>query len=310
MTRLHLLRRSLGQGRLVAVLLAVVAGLAAAYVVAVPRHASTAVDAALGDAVDAANVRAREVGLSVNPRAAAGPSLAEQPRPGAAPPFDRVDRAVRQVAGPDVQPLLAEPSWAAQSEPLRLTRRRRLRAEPRHHPGRAPGAVGAGRVGCGGSPGPHRAPPPRSRSSPPVAASGPSGWCRWASPTHRGALGPGRRRPARPRRRRRGPDRRGGGHRHLRTARGDGRVLAGRAPAHRDRRHPAAARRGRPGRVPRRLDRGLRGRHRRAVAGAPRRRHRLRLACPRALLALPARPRRAHGRGRPRAPRLPRAARR
>jgi putative ABC transport system permease protein len=118
---LHLLRRSLGRGRLVAVLLAVVSGLAAAYVVAVPRQASTAVDAALGDVVSAANVRAREVGLSITPRAVAAPSLAPDPGLGAAPPFERVDRAVREVMGPDVQPLLADPSWAAQSDPLLLT---------------------------------------------------------------------------------------------------------------------------------------------------------------------------------------------
>jgi putative ABC transport system permease protein len=121
-TPLHLLRRSLGRGRLVAVLLAVVSGLAAAYVVAVPRHASTAADAAVGDTVSAANVRAREIGLSITPRPAGAPALTGAPGPGAASPFDRVDRAVRDVMGPDVEPLLADPSWAAQSDPLRLAR--------------------------------------------------------------------------------------------------------------------------------------------------------------------------------------------
>ncbi len=122
MTRLHLLRRSLGQGRLVAVLLAVVAALAAAYAVAVPRHASIAVDAALGDAFSASTVQAREVGLSITPRPAAPPSDARQPGRGARPPFDQVDEDVRAVLGPDVEPLLADPSWAAQSDPLDLVR--------------------------------------------------------------------------------------------------------------------------------------------------------------------------------------------
>lgn len=122
MTRLHLLRRSFGQGRLVAVLLAVVAAVAAAYVVAVPRHASKAVDAALGDAFSASGVQAREVGLTITPRPAAPPSDAVRPGPGAAPPFERVDDAVRAVLGPDVESLLAEPSWAAQSDPLELVR--------------------------------------------------------------------------------------------------------------------------------------------------------------------------------------------
>ncbi len=122
MTPGQLVRRSFGQGRLVAVLLALVAGLAAAYVVAVPRHASVAVDAALGDAVSAASVHAREVGLSIRPKALGAPTIDEQPGPGATAPFERVDAAVRAVMGPRVEPLVGSSSWAATSEPLRLTR--------------------------------------------------------------------------------------------------------------------------------------------------------------------------------------------
>ncbi len=122
MTWFGLLRRSLGRGRLVAVLLAVVAGLAAAYVVAVPRHASVAVDEALGDEVAAATVQAREVGLAITPRPIGAPTLQEDPGRGSTPPFEQVDAAVRAVMGPDVESLFGDPSWAAQSDPLLITR--------------------------------------------------------------------------------------------------------------------------------------------------------------------------------------------
>jgi putative ABC transport system permease protein len=121
-TRFGLLRRSLGQGRLVVVLLALVAGLAAAYVVAVPRHAAVAADEALGDEVAAANVRAREVGLALTPRPVGAPTLAEDPGRGSTPPFDRVDAAVRTVMGSRVESLVGDPTWAAQSEPLLVAR--------------------------------------------------------------------------------------------------------------------------------------------------------------------------------------------
>ncbi|HEX6917973.1 MAG TPA: hypothetical protein VF140_07825, partial [Phycicoccus sp.] len=122
MTILQLLRHSLGRHRWTSVLLALVAALAAAYLVAAPRLASVAVDAALGDAVSAAPAQGREIGLRLTPRSVGAPTVSTRPGPGPQPPFERVDAAVREVMGPAVGRLVGTPSWAAQSAVLHVTR--------------------------------------------------------------------------------------------------------------------------------------------------------------------------------------------
>ncbi|QKE85378.1 hypothetical protein [Arthrobacter sp. NEB 688] len=115
--------RALSSARAPAVVLALLAAVTAAYLVATPRAAFVATDAAVGDTVAAARAQAREVGV----RAPAAPSFdvpapSETPGDGPTAPFASVDEAVRSVLGPVVGRVLATPTWAAQSGSTTLTR--------------------------------------------------------------------------------------------------------------------------------------------------------------------------------------------
>lgn len=120
---LRLVRRGLPGTRGPAALLAVLAALTATYLVATPRLESVALDRAVGDTAAEASAPEREIRF----RAPAGvvdgrPVASTQVRPGPAPPFAAVDAAVREVLGPTVLALLGNPTVAAQSDLLSVTR--------------------------------------------------------------------------------------------------------------------------------------------------------------------------------------------
>ncbi|MGG5259398.1 FtsX-like permease family protein [Phycicoccus avicenniae] len=115
--------RGLLAARAPAVVLALLAALTAAFLVVTPRAESVALDEAVGDAVAGAPAQARELGLRATTADTFDvPLVSETPDRGPSAPFADVDRALRSVAGPEVQRLLGTPSWAAQSESATIAR--------------------------------------------------------------------------------------------------------------------------------------------------------------------------------------------
>ena len=115
--------RGLLAGRAPAVVLAVLAAITVAYLVATPRVASRAEDTAIGDAFRAQPAQSREISLRSAPVVVGDrPVVGGAPRPGPTAPFDAVDAVAREVMGPEVRPLLGAATWAAQSDPVEVTR--------------------------------------------------------------------------------------------------------------------------------------------------------------------------------------------
>jgi putative ABC transport system permease protein len=118
--------RSAGTRRALRVAIAVLAGLATAYLVAVPRAAEVAYDAALGDRVAGAEDGLRDVTLrlKVDPAFGALGVLPDTvPLQSPTPPFERVDEVARERLGEPFVALLDDSSYAAQTDPFVLARR-------------------------------------------------------------------------------------------------------------------------------------------------------------------------------------------
>lgn len=126
--------RSAGTRRALRFAIAILAGLATAYLVSVPRAAGAAYDEALGDRVAAAEDGLRDVTLrlKVDPAFGAFGVLPDTvPLQSPAPPFERVDRVARERLGPDFGELLDTYTYAAQTDPFVLSRRQQpLLVEP------------------------------------------------------------------------------------------------------------------------------------------------------------------------------------
>ncbi|KAB7743276.1 hypothetical protein GA707_14305 [Nostocoides sp. F2B08] len=126
--------RSAGTRRALRMAIAVLAGLATAYLVAVPRAAEAAFDEALGDRVATAEDGLRDVTLrlKVDPAFGAFGVLPDTvPLQSPAPPFERVDEVARERFGPAFLELLDSYSYAAQTDPFVLARREEpLAVEP------------------------------------------------------------------------------------------------------------------------------------------------------------------------------------
>lgn len=119
----RLARRALEVARGTVVVLTVLAAVTTTYLVVTARVESRAADAAIADTVRQAPAQAREVGLAALPAVVSTrPDETGDPRAGPTPPFEAVDAALREVMGPDVVALLADPTWAAQTDPLEATR--------------------------------------------------------------------------------------------------------------------------------------------------------------------------------------------
>ena len=118
--------RSAGTRRALRIAIAVLAGLATAYLVAVPRAAEAAFDEALGDRVAAAEDGLRDVTLrlKVDPAFGAFGVLPDTvPLQSPAPPFERVDRVARERFGAPFLALLDDYTYAAQTDPFVISRR-------------------------------------------------------------------------------------------------------------------------------------------------------------------------------------------
>ena len=117
--------RSAGTRRALRIAIAVLAGLATAYLVAVPRAAGAAYDEALGDRVAAAEDGLRDVTLrlKVDPAFGAFGVLPDTvPLQSPTPPFERVDRVARERFGAPFVELLDTYTYAAQTDPFVLSR--------------------------------------------------------------------------------------------------------------------------------------------------------------------------------------------
>ncbi|MGA8045716.1 MAG: hypothetical protein WCA30_05555, partial [Dermatophilaceae bacterium] len=118
--------RSAGTRRALRIAIAVLAGLATAYLVAVPRAAGAAYDEALGDRVAAAEDGLRDVTLrlKVDPAFGAFGVLPDSvPLQSPTAPFERVDRVARERFGAPFVELLDTYTYAAQTDPFLLARR-------------------------------------------------------------------------------------------------------------------------------------------------------------------------------------------